>query len=423
MLRHYLLLSLKVLLRRKFFTFISIVGISLTLLVLLVVTALIDHLIAPMVPETRQARMLTSGFAVMYGDSPTDGRNQWCCNAGFSLYHRYARNLPGAVALSISGNTQRAFSYVDGRKIESLMKRTDGEFWEILDFTFLEGRPYTVAEVEAADFVAVINRETREKFFGSAPAGGQTIEVGGQRFRVVGVVENVSALRDVPYADIWTPYTTSKTQSYKAGLMGDSRAIVLAADSSALPAIREEFNARLARIDRSEFPDPKAYEAIVAPFETKWEQRARDVGPLVDLTDPEPQGWRLALGLTVAALLFVLLPTVNLVNINVSRIMERASEIGIRKAFGASSRTLVGQFVVENIILTTAGGLAGLVLAVFVLHGINESGLIPYSRLAVNWRVFVYGLVMAVMFGVLSGVYPAWRMSRLHPAQALRGRR
>ncbi len=53
-----------------------------------------------------------------------------------------------------------------------------------------------------------------------------------------------------------------------------------------------------------------------------------------------------------AALLFMLLPTVNLVNLNVSRIMERASEIGVRKAFGASSRTLVGQFVVENLVLT-----------------------------------------------------------------------
>ena len=68
MLRHYLLLSLKVLLRRKFFTFISIVGISLTLLVLLVVTAIIDHRLAATAPETRQDLTLESTFAVMYGD-------------------------------------------------------------------------------------------------------------------------------------------------------------------------------------------------------------------------------------------------------------------------------------------------------------------------------------------------------------------
>ena len=51
----------------------------------------------------------------------------------------------------------------------------------------------------------------------------------------------------------------------------------------------------------------------------------------------------------------MLLPAVNLVNLNISRIMERASEIGVRKAFGASSRTLVGQFVVENLVLTLVG--------------------------------------------------------------------
>ena len=52
----------------------------------------------------------------------------------------------------------------------------------------------------------------------------------------------------------------------------------------------------------------------------------------------------------------MLLPAINLVNLNVSRILERASEIGVRKAFGASSRTLVGQFVVENVVLTLVGG-------------------------------------------------------------------
>jgi len=114
--------------------------------------------------------------------------------------------------------------------------------------------------------------------------------------------------------------------------------------------------------------------------------------------------------IAVLAFLFALLPALNLININVSRIMERTSEIGIRKAFGASSRTLVGQFVVENIILTLAGGLVGLILSVVVLRAINASGLIPYSQLAVNVRVSACGVALAVVFGILSGVYPAWRM-------------
>jgi putative ABC transport system permease protein len=119
--------------------------------------------------------------------------------------------------------------------------------------------------------------------------------------------------------------------------------------------------------------------------------------------------------------LFMLLPAINLINLNVSRIMERASEIGVRKAFGASSWMLVGQFIVENVFLTLIGGMIGFVLSQLVLRSITNSGLIPYADLNLNYRIFIYGLLTAIFFGLFSGVYPAWKMSRLHPVEALRG--
>lgn len=125
--------------------------------------------------------------------------------------------------------------------------------------------------------------------------------------------------------------------------------------------------------------------------------------------------------MALVTLLFLMLPTVNLVNLNVSRIMERASEIGVRRAFGASSRTLIGQFVVENLVLTLIGGLVGFVLSALVLQAISAAGLFPYASLHINVRVFLYGVGLSVLFGLISGVYPAWRMSRLHPVAALRG--
>jgi putative ABC transport system permease protein len=112
---------------------------------------------------------------------------------------------------------------------------------------------------------------------------------------------------------------------------------------------------------------------------------------------------------------------VNLVNINISRIMERASEIGVRKAFGAPSRTLVGQFLVENILLTLVGSVIGFVLSVLALRAVSQSGLFTYAHFSLNPRVFAYGILAALAFGLLSGVYPAWRMSRLNPVDALRG--
>ena len=263
----------------------------------------------------------------------------------------------------------------------------------------------------------MINARTRQRFFDGKPAVGQTLEADGQRFRVIGVVEDVSELRQVPYAEIWVPYTTAKTDAYKREVMGDWNAIALARTKAAMPGIHEEFNSRLLR---AELPDPKHYQAIVAPFETKFESFARNM-PTTDRKNPESQVWRLIGLLTGLALLFVLIPTVNLVNINISRIMERASEIGVRKAFGAPARTLVGQFLVENVLLTLVGALGGFVLSLLTLRIIERSGVFAYAHFTLNPRVFAYGIGLAILFGLISGVYPAWRMSRLNPVDALKG--
>ena len=76
----------------------------------------------------------------------------------------------------------------------------------------------------------------------------------------------------------------------------------------------------------------------------------------------------------------MLLPAVNLMNLNTSRILERASEIGVRKAFGASSSPLVGQFIVENVVLTLVGAAVGFVLAGVAAQAINASGADPVRR-------------------------------------------
>jgi putative ABC transport system permease protein len=94
---------------------------------------------------------------------------------------------------------------------------------------------------------------------------------------------------------------------------------------------------------------------------------------------------------------------------------------GVRKAFGASSRKLVIQFVVENILLCLVGGVLGLALAKGVLLWLEGSGLIPYLKVNIDLAVFGYGLIITVLFGVVSGVIPAWKMSRLDPVYALKG--
>lgn len=412
MIKNYLKVALKVLARRKFFTFISLFGICLTLLVLMVVSAIADHALAPHSPESRSDRTLGIYQMVMAG--PNNSQNT---QPGYGFLDRYARRLtalPEVETFSIVSSRQTAVSYLGGKKIESVLRRTDGEFWRILDFEFLEGGPFAPEAEKNAQFVAVINEATRRRFFGGQPALGRTIEADGQRFRVVGVVRNVPALRDSSFADIWVPISTAKSNSYKEQWMNGFIALILARDRAGLPAIKAEFQAILREAERH-LPDPKNYKTLTAGADTLFEGIVRkDMGNL-------PVGRVKAIAFLLM-LLFMLLPSLNLINLNLSRILDRASEIGVRKAFGASSRALVGQFVVENLVLTLIGAMAGLVLTGLVLGALNASGLLPYARLTLNYRIFFYGLAMALFFGVLSAIYPAWRMSKLHPVQALRGR-
>jgi putative ABC transport system permease protein len=123
MLRHYATLAVKVLLQRKFFTFISLFGIGFTLLVLMVVTAFLDHMLAPMAPETRQDRTVGVHRAVMFGDN-----SRWSGNPGFKILDRYARNLPGVERLSIFSQPGTVLTFLSSGKIASELKGTDAEF-------------------------------------------------------------------------------------------------------------------------------------------------------------------------------------------------------------------------------------------------------------------------------------------------------
>jgi putative ABC transport system permease protein len=411
MIKSYLKLAWKVLLRRKFFTFISLFGISFTLLVLMLATALLDHVLAPFPPETQLDRTVGIFNARLEGE-----HFRRTGFAGFALLDRYARNLPNVELMSVVSLPRGARSFLNGSRIDSQVKRTDGNFWRILQFQFLEGGPFTDDDVTNGRLVAVINDSTRRRFFGGQPALGRTLEVDGQRFTVAGVVPDVPVLRFVPFADIWVPYTSAKSDGYRSELVGDFMGILLLNDPSKLALTREELWSRL---DHAELPDP-TFTSLEATPETLFDSIGRVIiagggGRGVGY------GRRLQIVLAVAVCLSMLLPAVNLINLNTSRIMERASEIGVRKAFGASSRTLVGQFVTENVVLTLFGAAVGFVLAAWLLGAVNSSGVVKYADLQLNYRIFGWGVLLAVFFGLVSGVYPAWRMSRLHPVQALKG--
>jgi putative ABC transport system permease protein len=408
MLKNYFKIALKVILRRKFFTFISLFAISFTLVVLMMASAMLDHLFAPMPPENKQDRTLILQQAEMRGQE-----NVWISNPGYKLLDTYMRTLPGVERTSIFSEQDIVSSYKDGYDLKPYLKRTDGEFWDILEFTFLEGGPYSTEDDRSANFVAVINKTTKDKLFGDSPAVGKYIEADRQSFRVIGVVADVPIFRKVPFSDIWVPLGTTPDQEYKSQLLGNCKGLILARDASDFPRIKAEFAARMKTV---ELPS-KEYDRMKCQPGTMFD----DVAVEFFGNDGTHQALWLMITMFIGAFLFMLLPTVNLVNINISRIIERSSEIGVRKSFGASSTTLVGQFLVENILITAIGGILGFIISYIILQMLTNSGMIAYAQFHLNIRIFFYAFVFVLAFGLISGVYPAWKMSRMHPVNALKG--
>ncbi len=375
----------------------------------MVSTAVLDNTFAPRKPESRFDRVLGVYRIGLYGDSFNT-----TSNPGYRFIKEYVLGLPGAEATSVFSSSSALAMYHEGHKVETHLRRTDGAYWQILDFDFVEGGPFTEADNANANFVAVITDDMRTKLYGRAPALGKTFEVDGQRFKVIGVVRAVPISAQVGFSEIWTPIRTMKSSEYERQWVGGFGGMVLARDSGSFDALRREFKART---DRFVFED-KLYNRLDVNLDTPFEGAARNI---FGREFRNNQAFILRAILAGVALVFMLLPTMNLVSINLSRIMERASEIGVRKAFGASSRTLVGQFVVENVVLTVIGGAIGFVLSVVFLSALSRMEIVPYAVFDVNLRIFLYGLALAVFFGLVSGVYPAWRMSRIQAVKALRG--
>lgn len=404
-------LALKVLGRRKAFTAISLFGISLTLAVLMIVTAMLDNLLTPGGPEARFDRVLSVSRIGQYGD-----QQSMTSDPGYGFLDRFVRTLPHIESASIFSSLQSTALYRDGGRIDAMIKRTDGAYWQILDFEFLEGAHFTAADDDSGRHVAVINEDIRERLFDGQPAVGRTIEVDGQQFRVVGVVPRVPFLRAAAYSQIWVPIGTLKSSTYRTEMMGGFQGIVLLRDRSDAAAVKREFQNRLAQVP---LRDPKQFPTTRAGLDTPFEAFARLILVSNRGEDVSTAGAALILG--ILAVMFMTLPALNLVTLNLSRILERSSEIGVRRAFGAPRGSLVRQFVFENIVMTVIGGVAGFAIAATFLPFLSSLSPVPDMTFSPNVRVFVWGMALALFFGSFSGLYPAWRMSRLHPVIALRG--
>ncbi|MEJ7557714.1 MAG: FtsX-like permease family protein [Pedobacter sp.] len=410
MLRNYFKIAIAVLKRRKFFTFISLFGISLTLTILIVATAYMDKLLSPDYPDYKRDRSL-----YITGIEYQNSKEGWINRSDVSYYFldHYVSKLKNVYKIAISSGPKSSNAYVNNKKLVIAYKYTNAAYWDVLEYNFLEGKPFSQREIDNAELITVISKETKEAYFGnSGPVVGKYISADNINYRVIGVVDNVSETLNHLAGDMYLPYTLSR-DAKSTELMGAFNGILLAKSKAELPLMKNEFNQMVKRL-----PLPsKEFDRLYCNADSFFDNTTRSIAG--DSTKTATS--KVVSAAVILLLLFLLLPTINLVNINITRILERSSEIGVRKAFGASSKTLVLQFLVENLILTFFGALIGLCLSSLVIYVINEASLISNMQLKINFTVLFYSLIACIFFGLISGVYPAWLMSRLNVVKALKG--
>lgn len=448
MLLNYLKLSIKVLGRKKFYTFISLFGISITLMILMVMVSVLDNELGTHAPMSNDDRSVYVPRGVMklimpdtsyvvdtlmrdgvevYDSTMNIGERTSSTSSssvGYPLLDKYLRDVPYVEECSFYSPDQSHDVFINSKKLVLEANYTDAAYWRVFEFEFIEGRPFRDNEVETRSPVVVINEETRDDYFGKGVnALGQDIEIEKKSYEVIGVIKDPGTAKSWISANVYIPVTHLRADMIKGSggsfdYLGSFEGVFMGANNSDVSKIKDEINRKAELIP---MPNPDEYNNLRLLPRTTRERFALAVAG--DNNDDDDMGETMLMFYVIIStiiVLFILLPTLNLININITRIMERSSEIGVRKAFGAKSWDLLLQFVFENVILTLIGGALGLLGAYWLINILNDSGVFMEMKLKFHTSVFLYAILVTLFFGIISGLLPAYRMSKLHVVKALK---
>ena len=336
--------------------------------------------------------------------------------------HQAERQAPVALspAKAILTNSANAPFFSD-----TVLTTTD--FFAMFDVPFEYGGGWSAADDDSGNNVVVIADALNEKWFGGTDSVGKSIRINDRDFRIVGVLKPWSpqprfygvdldgraygdgdslflplqsalvAQMGTPYINCWSNLDQDKLKI--APCMWLSYWVELAnADSVA------RYKSYLDNYAREQMRQGRFYRDETALPNLR--QFLHDVGVVPDTV-------KLENGLSFG---FLLICIVNTVGLLLAKCLRRSSEIGIRRALGATREAIFAQFMMEAAIIGLAGGLLGLCFAEFGLWGIRHQRS-DYASLAhLNTHMFLMNFALALSASLIAGLLPAWRASGLSPA-------
>lgn len=278
---------------------------------------------------------------------------------------------------------------------------------KIFDLIPETGSFVTNEDVASAADVAVIGSSVKKELFGDSDAIGKRIKIKGRGFKVIGILPQKGQVSFFNFDDVvLVPYTTA--QRYIFGIKYFHRIIIEADSEKNIPQTVQDVTATLRNNHNITNPDKDDFNV-----ETQADLASR-IGIVTSI---------LTLFLIAVAAVSLIVGGIGIMNIMLVSVTERTKEIGLRKAIGAKNKDILTQFLVEAIVLTSIGGVVGIILGSAFSFGAS----LALSKFAsLNWTfVFpissaIIGLLVSATIGIVFGLYPARQAARKNPIEALR---
>jgi putative ABC transport system permease protein len=297
----------------------------------------------------------------------------------------------------------RVSVHYDGKIAKDIdLVGTEETYFTIRNYELTAGRAFTAQEVRVGQPVLVIGHELGEKLFAGLDPVGKVVQIGGLPYRIIGVV--------APQGNLF-------------GISLDKFAVMpFSAQGRRLICPINILDALIVRTD-----NPSQMQLALAEAEAAMRSR-RQLKPAEENNfDFQTAEGALGMWQRISRILFLALPGlvaisvvvggIVIMNIMLMAVSERTREIGIRKALGARRRDILAQFVVESATLSAAGAVMGIGLGLLLAFVVKA--LTPLPAAVAPWSVAA-GVLLGVGVGIVAGVYPASRASRLDPIVALR---
>lgn len=281
---------------------------------------------------------------------------------------------------------------------------TDENYPAAMAYPVVRGRFYSATEVERSAPVVVLGADVREAIFPHEDPIGKDITINGARFRVVGVLyKKGEQFGYSPDNKVLLPFGTFE-RLFPANVRDDGVVIgVLPRDPADLQLVIDKATEVLRHRRKVPFNKPNDF-AINTPDQL--------IGQFKAITG----------GVTGAmvfiAFISLLIGGVGVMNIMLASVTERTREIGVRRAVGALRRDIVGQFLTEAVTLSSLGGVIGVALGLAIAATVRAT--IPSLPTNVPLWSPLVGLAVSMGVGIVFGLWPAVKASRLDPIEALR---